>query len=184
MPFCTQCGSEARPADRFCGTCGAKQGTPAEPSQGSPAESSSESSASSPWSCSGSSFKFGPKSGSHKMPDFLGGMNPRVASLLCYIPIVGWIASIVVLASERFRENRDVRFHAFQGLYLFVVWLFVDWVFGPITAYADSTRYLGKLLKATVFFTWIWMLIKTSQDQLFRLPFLGDLAERSVSEQK
>src|SRR5438105_7653090 len=64
--------------------------------------------------------------------DPLAGINPRTASILCYIPGVGWIASIIVLASERFRHNRAVRFHAFQGLYLFVAWLMEDWVLRPL----------------------------------------------------
>jgi len=111
-------------------------------------------------------------------------MHPRKAAFLCYIPIVGWIMSIVVLAAERFREDKVIRFHAFQGLYLFVLWLFVDWVFGPISAFADATRVIGKLLKITVFGAWIFMIVKTRQGEDFRLPILGELADRSVSEQR
>ena len=47
--------------------------------------------------------------------DYLYGVSPRTASLLCYIPIVGWIVSIVILASARFRGDVRVRFHAFQA---------------------------------------------------------------------
>ena len=47
-------------------------------------------------------------------------------------PALGWIGSIIVLASERFRNNRVVRFHAFQGLYLFVAYLIEDWVLKPM----------------------------------------------------
>jgi hypothetical protein len=64
------------------------------------------------------------------------GVSPRTASLLCYIPILGWIVAIVVLASARFRDNARVRFHAFQGLYLFVAWLIVDWVLSPMFSIA------------------------------------------------
>src|SRR5229473_3395667 len=63
--------------------------------------------------------------------DYLHGISPRTASLLCYIPILGWLVAIVVLASARFRSDARVRFHAFQGLYLFVTWLIVDWVISP-----------------------------------------------------
>src|SRR5215831_19514350 len=59
-------------------------------------------------------------------------ISPRTASILCYVPGIGWIASIVVLASVRFRSNRAVRFHAFQGLYLFVAWLLDSWVLRPM----------------------------------------------------
>ena len=64
--------------------------------------------------------------------EYMQGISPRTASLLCYVPILGWIVAIVVLASARFRDNVRVRFHAFQGLYLFVAWLIVDWVLSPM----------------------------------------------------
>ena len=164
MPFCTQCGSQVQPSDVFCGTCGQRQGT-------GPSESTT--------GAGPSAYSRPPR---HN--DFLGNMTERNASLFCYIPMVGWIMSIVVLAAEKFREIRQVRFHAFQGLYLFVLWLFVDWVFGPLSSFTESTRIIGKLMKAVVFGTWIFMLVKTGQGVNFRLPILGELADRSVSEQR
>jgi uncharacterized membrane protein len=107
--------------------------------------------------------------------------------MCCYIPMVGWIAAIVVLASSRFTENRTVRFHAFQGLYLFVVWLLVDWVLAPFMAMVPAPgpmRGFSALLHVAIFAAWIWMMIKTSQEQMFRLPIVGELAERSVAEQR
>lgn len=108
--------------------------------------------------------------------------------MLCYIPLAGWIASIFVLASTRFLKDRNVRFHAFQGLYLFVAWLMVDWVMEPMFHFP---RHMGwpmhsmiSLMKLTVFGAWVWMIIKTSQEQMFRLPVIGELAERSVAEQR
>ena len=111
-------------------------------------------------------------------------LDDRKASILCYIPWVGWIAAIVVLAADRFRENREVRFHAFQGLYLFVLWLFVDWVFSPMIDFGEGARIVGRILKVGVLAAWVFMIVKTSQGSLFRLPVLGELADRSVSEQK
>lgn len=154
MPFCTQCGTSVQSTDVFCPACGTKQSAPA---------------------------------GDGARPADRGALNslsPRTASILCYVPWFGWIAAIVVLASERFHSNRDVRFHAFQGLYLFVAWLFVDWVFEPFASYTQGGRFFAKAMQLAVLGTWILMLVKTSQDQLFRLPFLGDLADRSVSEQR
>src|SRR4051812_33859327 len=98
MPFCTTCGNQVGSADIFCGKCGARQREGAAP----------------------------PRSRSNA--EFLENLSPRTASLLCYVPVVGWIACIVALAVPRFQHDRIVRFHAFQGLYLFVVWLIVDWV--------------------------------------------------------
>jgi uncharacterized membrane protein len=119
--------------------------------------------------------------------DYMQGISPRTASLLCYIPILGWIVSIVVLASARFRADGRVRFHAFQGLYLFVTWLIVDWVLGPafrFAFWAPGHLAFSGLLKAVIFVAWIFMIIKTSHDEMYKLPILGDLAEKSVSEQR
>jgi uncharacterized membrane protein len=119
--------------------------------------------------------------------DYMHGISPRTASLLCYIPILGWIVSIVVLASARFRADGRVRFHAFQGLYLFVAWLLVDWFLGPMFSlafWAPFHHAMPALLKAVIFGAWIFMIIKTSQDEMYKLPILGDLAEKSVSEQR
>src|ERR1700684_1867396 len=63
--------------------------------------------------------------------DILAGISPRTASILCYLPTLGWIAAVIVLATQKFRNDRTVRFHAFQGLYLFASWLFVQWALKP-----------------------------------------------------
>ncbi|MBX5494607.1 MAG: zinc-ribbon domain-containing protein [Bryobacteraceae bacterium] len=117
-------------------------------------------------------------------PALPGCMSPRTASLLCYIPVLGWIAAIVVLASERFHEDRTVRFHAFQGLYLFVAWLLVDWVISPLFDAIPVPRTAVKLLQLAIFCAWVFMIIKVSQGQAYRLPVFGELADRSVSEQR
>jgi uncharacterized membrane protein len=107
--------------------------------------------------------------------------------MLCYVPYFGWIAAVVVLASPRFHTDRVVRFHAFQGIYLFVAWLLVDWVLSPVFHSIPSPnpmRAVAGLLHAAVLVAWVWMIVKTSQEQLFRLPVLGELAERSLAEQR
>ena len=120
-------------------------------------------------------------------PDYLQGTSPRTAAVLCYVPVMGLIASIVVLASARFREDRKVRFHAFQGLYLFVAWLLVDWGAGPVFDVIPGapvrTSIIGAL-HAVILVAWIFMLIKVSHDETYHLPIVGELAERSVAEQR
>ncbi|MEP6537161.1 MAG: hypothetical protein ABJF23_17645 [Bryobacteraceae bacterium] len=158
MPFCTQCGNQVGGRDVFCGKCGTRQATP-------PA---------------------GPPPPVHGNA-FLGGISSRSASMLCYIPVIGWIPSIFVLAADRFQHDRTVRFHAFQGLYLFVVWLLVDWVVSPIfsiTPGFHEGKVIRSLLHTAVFGAWVFMLIKTSQHQVYRLPIVGELADRSVAEQR
>src|ERR1700675_4777800 len=96
--------------------------------------------------------------------DFMHGVSNRNASLLCYIPMVGWVAAIVVLASDRYRRETQVRFHAFQGLYLFVAWLIVDWVVRPALFFSDYGEgfRLHNLathgLQLLIFAAWVFMI--------------------------
>ena len=115
--------------------------------------------------------------------DPLAGITPRTASILCYVPIVGWIASIVVLAASKFRGDRIVRFHAFQGLYLFVAWLIVEHVIQPMFQYIHGPIFpFGHVLQLFILLVWIFMMIKTSHEEVYSLPIIGELAERSISE--
>jgi uncharacterized membrane protein len=109
-------------------------------------------------------------------------ITPRTASTLCYIPALGWIFSIIVLASERFRPNRVVRFHAFQGLYLFVAYLIEDWVLKPIFSVVRHVP-LNALIQLVLFGVAIFMIVVTaSREEAYALPIIGELAEKSVSE--
>ena len=113
--------------------------------------------------------------------DPLAGLPPRTASILCYIPGIGWIASIIVLASEKFRRDRAVRFHAFQGLYLFVAWLMEDWVVRPMFRMAPELHIHG-IVGALLLGMSIFMMVKAAHEEAYPLPLFGELAQRSVAE--
>ena len=153
MPFCSQCGNPVGPTQAYCARCGAAQ--PLDPAAANPL--------------------------AH---DPLSGLTPRTASILCYIPVMGWIAAIVVLASQRYRHMPTVRFHAFQGLYLFAAWLVVDWVVGPIMRFTPGpSHHVEVLLQAVILAVSIFMMIKASHGEPYVLPIIGELAQRSATEQ-
>jgi uncharacterized membrane protein len=114
-------------------------------------------------------------------PDPLASLNPRTASILCYVPGVGWIASIIVLAADKFRHDRTVRFHAFQGLYLFVAWLMDDWVVRPMLN-SSSVAFVPRVIQAVLLGISIFMMVKASHGENYQLPVIGELAQRSVTE--
>ena len=114
-------------------------------------------------------------------PEGAPGISPRTASILCYIPWVGWIAAVVVLASQRFRHDRATRFHAFQGLYIFVAWLIVNRVVRPMFDMIGGWPIYG-ILEAALLVISIFMMVKAAQDEVYALPLFGELAERSLSE--
>jgi len=114
--------------------------------------------------------------------DLLAGISGRTASILCYVPGIGWLAAIVVLAADKFRHNRAVRFHAFQGLYLFVAWLMAGWVLTPMSAVFSPHFALHKLVEIVLLGMSIFMMVKASHDEPYSLPIFGELANRSVME--
>lgn len=108
-------------------------------------------------------------------------MNPRTASILCYVPGVGWIIAIVVLAADKFRHDHAVRFHAFQALYLFVAWLMDDWVLRPLLQHSNAIA-VHRIVQAALLGMSIFMMVKASHGENFQLPVIGELAQRSVTE--
>jgi uncharacterized membrane protein len=151
MPFCSQCGNQVGTA-LYCAQCGSKQ--PVDGATPPP-----------------------PPAGR----DPLAGFNSRTASILCYVPGIGWIASIIVLASDRFRHDRLVRFHGFQGLYLFVAWLLDDQVLRPLLMRIPGFH-LHSLVQAILLFMSIFMMVKAAHDEAYALPLFGELAQKSVAE--
>jgi uncharacterized membrane protein len=151
MPFCSQCGNQVGAADAYCGRCGARQ----PPAAGYRPE----------W---------------EQRPSALESVNGRMWSILCYVPWVGWIAAVVVLASNRFRQERNLRFHAFQGLYLFVGWLIADQVLRPLF-WGVPQLHIYQLIEAVLLAMSIFMMVKAAHNEAYPLPLFGELAERSVS---
>ncbi len=113
-------------------------------------------------------------------------MSDNVAGLLAYITI---IPSIIFLIVEPYSKNRFIRFHAFQCLFLHVAWI-VLWIalfilslvlaFIPILGHLVSFL-LWLVLGLGVFVLWIVLLLKAYQGQKFKLPVIGDMAEKQAN---
>jgi uncharacterized membrane protein len=118
------------------------------------------------------------------------GLDENIAALLSYI--FGWVSGLIFFLIEK--DSRLVRFHAMQSILLngaalvlgFVLW-FV-WVFGVII-FASISDTLGSLvglvLGLLLFVFWIGLLIavvlclvKAYQKQYFKLPVIGNFAEK------
>ena len=119
--------------------------------------------------------------------DFLHGLSDRTASILCYIPVFGVIPAIVFLAAQKYRANQQVRFDAFQALYLFVAWLIIAsaapalFITG-VPGWGVEHLIVG-ILKLALLVCWIYLLVKAANREHVKLPIIGDLAARSTSEQ-
>ena len=110
------------------------------------------------------------------------GLAPNVASLLCYIctPITG----IIFILLER--ENKEVQFHAWQsttfGLgYIAVVIALeiLSAILGAIVSFIGVVvGLLVPMVGLVAFIVWIIALIKAYQGEHWKIPYIGDFAEK------
>ncbi|MFC1931402.1 DUF4870 domain-containing protein [Chloroflexota bacterium] len=104
------------------------------------------------------------------------GLAENVAGLLCYV--LGWISGLVFVLIEQ--ENKFVRFHAMQSIYVFGVITLAGIILGWIpligAVFSGIIWVVGVVL-------WIVLMIKAYQGAKYKLPWAGDLAEKWVNRQ-
>lgn len=110
-----------------------------------------------------------------------GGMADNVAGLLAYITI---IPSIIFLVMEPYNKSRFVRFHAFQCLFFTVAWIIL-WIALGIVAHIPFLGWLTILIWALIglggLIIWIILLLKANGGQMWKLPVIGDMAEKQAN---
>ena len=100
-------------------------------------------------------------------------MDVNIAGALSYFVIIG----IIWLILEPYNKNRFIRFHAFQALSLGVVSIGVNMVLGmiPILGWIIIPFFsLGVFVLAVV------CAVKAFQNEKFKLPVIGDFAEKQA----
>ena len=110
-----------------------------------------------------------------------GGMTDNVAGMLAYVTI---IPAIIFLVMEPYNKSRFVRFHAFQSIFFGVAWC-VLWIalsiVGMIPVLGWLTLLVWPLLGLGGLILWIILLLKANQGQMFKLPVIGDMAEKQAN---
>lgn len=112
-------------------------------------------------------------------------MDENVEGLLAYA--FTWISGLILYFVEK--KNKFVRFHAVQSMIVFVPLLVLTVIFpifstflgfipfvGPIIALFGWLLALPAGLAALVL--WILLMIKAYQGEKFKLPVVGDIAEK------
>jgi uncharacterized membrane protein len=118
------------------------------------------------------------------------GLDENVAALLSYV--VHFVSGLIFFFIEK--DSRLVRFHAMQstilggvvfvgGFVLGIAWAIVSAVASQISGVLGSlvSLLLGLVLlvfMAAVFIAWILCMVKAFQGQYFKLPVIGNLAEK------
>ena len=174
MTYCRNCGSPVE--GRFCARCG----TPAAGAAGSGSHPGFVGAASGSGSRPGFS---GATAGSGSRPSLGAGPGARpqgladnVASALAYIPLLGGLFFLFVAP---YNQNRKVRFHAWQSLFLFAALFVLRWVLDLLLPLRLSLR-LENLVGIAATALWIFLIYKAYNNEKVVLPVIGPLAEKQV----
>ena len=164
MAFCSACGTQVTDNAAFCPKCGKAAGQAgAEATSSAPPPTPSYGVAAAP-----------------AMP-----MAENVAGMLAYFTI---IPAIIFLLIEPYNRNRFVRFHSFQCLFVAVALVVIDVVLMILSSILHLVPVIGWMVTAlmwplyslAVLALWLLLVIKAYQHQIFKLPVIGDLAEKQA----
>ena len=122
------------------------------------------------------------------------GLDENIAALLTYV--FGWVSGLIFFLLEK--DSKLVRFHAMQSILLNVfvaVLCFAGWIVTIVLVLIASQLpdILGTLvgllatlvwviLGAGLLIAWILCLVRAYQGKFFKLPVIGNLAEKIVNK--
>jgi uncharacterized membrane protein len=164
MAFCPQCGSEA--AGNFCPRCGAGIGI-ADAAAG------------------GAQAGFAPPPVTPTSQS--SGMTQNVAAALCYL--VGLVTGIIFLVIAPYNQNKVVRFHAFQSIFLHLAIIVLFILLGILTTIMGLATHgfsfiisglLYPLLMLCAVVLWIYMMYSAYNNKTVVLPVIGPLAQKQA----
>jgi uncharacterized membrane protein len=107
----------------------------------------------------------------------------NVAGLLCYV--LAYITGILFLVWEPYKNDKFVRFHAFQSIFFGIVvtvfWIvwntlflalfhFLWFILGP----------LSSLISLALFVLWIFLMYKAYNHERYMLPVIGEMAAKKA----
>lgn len=100
------------------------------------------------------------------------GLDPKVAGLLCWL--FAPISSVIFLVVEK--NDKSVKFHAWESL---VTWGVLLVVYILITV---VTLGCGSIFAWVIFLLMIVGAVKAYQGEMWKLPVVGDWAEKQASK--
>jgi uncharacterized membrane protein len=109
------------------------------------------------------------------------GMQPNIEAGLSYL--FGWITGLIFFLVEK--QNRFVRFHAMQSILFFgglTVIQFILGFLGNVPLLGFFAGPVGIAVAIIGFVGWILLLINGFQGKYFKLPIVGDYAERYANQ--
>ena len=185
MPYCSNCGAQVD--GRFCPKCGTAVDAAAQTGgQGAPPPA-------------GPPPAYNPPPGGGPPPGYsapggyvppastAAGMTDNMAGALCYL--FGFITGILFLVLAPYNQNRNIKFHAFQSIFLNLAWI-VTWIVVTVFSFAlHAIPILGTVISILLhtavgigfFILWLYMMFKTYNGERIVLPVIGPMAEKQAA---
>jgi uncharacterized membrane protein len=163
MAFCQNCGTDSQ--GRFCAKCGSPM---PDPGQAAPAPGG-----------------YAPPPPAAPVAQS-AGMEENMASALCYL--LGWLTGVIFLVMAPYNQNKTIRFHAFQSIFLNVAMIPLWFVFTILSFVMHYIPVLGALIMLLLWFVfgfgffalWLFLMYKAYNKEKFVLPVIGPLAEKQA----
>ena len=109
-----------------------------------------------------------------------GGLTDNVAGMLAYVTI---IPAIIFLVIEPYNKSRFIRFHSFQSIFFAIAWTAL-WVVLSFIVHIPFLGWLTILIRPLIglagLVIWVVLLLKANQGQMWKLPVIGDMAEKQA----
>lgn len=159
MPFCKKCGTEVSEDAAFCSNCG------------TPISSTAQAS---------------PPSVPPRSQQASGSMTSNIAALLSYV--LGFITGIIFLVLDPYKNDRFVRFHAFQSIFFsavlivfWILWNGIIWsTLGRMMFMWSILSVIGMLVSLGAFIVWLFLMYKAYNNERFMLPVIGEFADKQA----
>jgi uncharacterized membrane protein len=110
------------------------------------------------------------------------GLTDNAAGAIAYITIV---PAIVFLVLPPYNTNSFVRFHAWQSIFLNIAAIVIGFALSFLTVFSLMFGvYFFYLLVRLIWLAWfvVWLIcvLKAVNGQRYKLPLIGDLAEKKA----
>ena len=103
------------------------------------------------------------------------GLSDNAVGALAYVTI---IPAIIFLIVEPFNKNSYVRFHSWQSIFFGIAVFAVNIVLSVIPVIGWIIMPFVGLVFLVI---WVYVLLKALNGQRFKLPLIGDLAEKQAN---
>jgi uncharacterized membrane protein len=113
-------------------------------------------------------------------------MTENMAGALCYLG--GFITGILFLVLAPYNQDRNIRFHAFQSIFLniawFILWIVITIVLIPFRLIPFLGLFIAIVLHGCLglggLILWLYMMFKTYNGEKIVLPVIGPMAEKQA----